>query len=99
MEAGRELDALVAEKVFGHLKPYQAYPNGTPCFSTSIAAAWEVVGKCELFKTYDFHQDRRNGKWQIGWGSDSAYFSAKFEGDTAPHVICLAALGIDPLMP
>ncbi len=58
MEPGRELDALVAEKVFGKTVSWGGDPGGTiipwlgdlegiqgecPAYSTDIASAWEVV--------------------------------------------------------
>jgi hypothetical protein len=55
--AGRELDALIAEKVMGWRRcpiqdgPYIHFDTGTgggivaPAYSTSIAAAWEVWNK------------------------------------------------------
>lgn len=60
MEAGRELDALVDEKIFGFSSldlPTDRPPTATEClnrgmmlalipnYSTDIAAAWEVVEK------------------------------------------------------
>ena len=59
MPAGRELDALVAEKVMGFIKlPFPGLPKYqkptkdgvvplyyVPNFSTDISAAWEVVEK------------------------------------------------------
>ena len=58
MEAGRELDALIAEKVMGHRmfepppmsEPWEVMPDdyrGRPLlpYSTDIGAAWEVVEK------------------------------------------------------
>jgi hypothetical protein len=60
MKPGRELDALVAEKVMGWTKEElllnsspsfrAAYQNGAPFYSTSIEDAWQVV---EKFKTKD----------------------------------------------
>lgn len=44
MQAGRELDALVAEKVFGEPLHYYGY-DGLPRYSADIAAAWFVVEK------------------------------------------------------
>lgn len=61
--------------------------------STDIACAWLVVEKLDIFKKYELHQSK-SGKWQIGWGSDSAYFRAAFEAETVAHVICLAALSL-----
>ena len=56
MEPGRELDALIAEKVMGWRKTRGGYTNDLtkqwsvpekqlPLYSTSIKAAWEVVEK------------------------------------------------------
>ena len=54
MKAGRELDALVAEKVMGFPvkigditgEPYHAqFGYSMPNYSTDIAAAWEVLEK------------------------------------------------------
>lgn len=62
MKPGRELDALVAEKVMGLPKPYETRPGGdwvynvqdsfVPVrtlkrYSTDISAAWEVVEKMD----------------------------------------------------
>ena len=61
MEPGRELDALVAEKVMGYRifnpppidDPWEVLPDnsrGRPvlAYSTDIAAAWEVLEKMRL---------------------------------------------------
>lgn len=53
LPAGRELDALIAEKVMGlrieHREPYWTHSDPhqlpIPTYSTSIADAWEVVEK------------------------------------------------------
>lgn len=111
MDAGRELDALVAEKVMGlEVKPYEKLKGsdipeyfgtlwvpsadqnrGTPYqqwlplphYSTSIAAAWEVV---EKLKDDDFHLEEHGTHWKAGFGP-------RWRGaETAPHAICLAAL-------
>jgi len=109
LKVGREMDALVAEKVMGWERGdwLKKWPDGskqeyfdvwiipelaplhnTPLFSTSIAAAWQVVEKLvrspdtlrliisELGVTAVF----THNKQAIG------------EGDTAPEAICLAAL-------
>ena len=66
MPAGREMDALVAEKVMGwrmmrgHWVPPEAAPEtnilacptSTYRYSTDIAAAWEVVEKVNLLEPY-----------------------------------------------
>ena len=100
MEAGRELDTLVAEKVMGLNVDRSMMHNGPsyfdpPAYSTDIAAAWLVVEK--LRETHDVelrgYQPYEPNNWQVV--VDSEFYT---EG-TAPHAICLAALkavGADP---
>lgn len=104
MKPGRELDALVAEKVIGkkHNQPGtmggdldELYGMAAPHYSTDIAAAWEVVEKMR----------------ELGWGSSimsylpepelEAHCRAEFRSKRgeyralskeAPAAICLAAL-------
>lgn len=105
---GRELDALIAEKVMGYKRGPKAptgryyWSDGGASFpfspSTDIAAAWEV------FQTIA-------KRWEDPWagfvfdGKEliwSCHFSRQILGgivgeagahaDTAPHAICLAAL-------
>ena len=69
MAPGRELDLLVAEKIFKHpLAPHPftgeifiKYGEGyalsqIPEYSTDIAEAWQVVEKIKEFKVYDWMQ-------------------------------------------
>jgi hypothetical protein len=89
MKPGRELDALVAEKVmginpllFGSLVDYKM-PNGSivtlpyecKSYSTDIAAAWEVVEKLTQFK-FKLDQD--------GFSSWNAFFLEEQEQDDGP---------------
>lgn len=89
MNAGRELDALIAEKVMGD--PLQLkMALGPRHYSTDIAAAWEVVEKLRTAK-YELLICTFSGKWSVdvlhtGKSIDVA------NADTAPHAICLAAL-------
>lgn len=105
MEAGRELDALVAEKVMG-LTPvewsgwegdlslvYGDQETGgiVPRYSTDIGAAWEVVEKLK--------QDRTVHLWSVpsGYMVQMTGVNAKMlevigQADTAPLAICRAAL-------
>ena len=102
MKAGRELDALIAEKVMGlagvrdgkswlYGDNWTYHKKGVLClvphYSTQIADAWLVVEK--FFK--------------FSLGSDGLIYLCKFAdapnknwslgtGDTAPLAICLAAL-------
>ncbi len=79
MKAGRELDALIAEKVMGwkrgdiYWHPYQfANPvdlTDTPKYSTSIADAWLVVEKMDQwsFDVSRHHQESEKGKRRGIW--------------------------------
>lgn len=99
MQASRELDALVAEKVMG-LEPWPGkagcfkapivlhYQTPKPClppeYSTDIAAAWQVVEKMQ--ETCEVSIEQKGTGWKV-------YFDAEWRGaETVPHAICLAAL-------
>jgi hypothetical protein len=107
VKEGRELDALVAEKVMGEtvFPDYGEFnARGVKPYSTDIAAAWQVVEKLGLFS--------RGFKWReietLGallqhnprtdrWAVIVRYYDgdadvAADNCDTAPHAICLAAL-------
>lgn len=104
IEPGRELDALVAEKVMGFRVDQYKYVVDTgkitttlPCYSENISAAWEVVEKI----TYP--DGRLTAAFQLSrWSLYTAIFCFEktgggqfnFEGvaPTAPRAICLAAL-------
>ncbi len=115
MKPGRELDALVAEKVFakpGLLcicenprfsgDPWTGDPltiyhcvkcrksADFPCYSTNIAAAWEVV---ERFEDSGFLLTKVPNTEELN-PFYTAIFAQKFccFGETAAHAICLAAL-------
>ncbi len=105
--AGRELDALVAEKVMGwhHTGSDDRYPVDdkgrsqlyVPDYSTDIGAAWAVV---ERMRELDWRMLLEN------WVSSSDAYAAFFHpqdryrygnhigvtDDTAPLAICRAAL-------
>ena len=105
MPAGRELDALVAEKVVKrdiHVYECPASPfsrkNGRCCcvphYSTYIAAAWEVVEKLRAdgyrFRGVEEHDE--DPGWRCLVGKPSFYPSYEAHADTAPLAICPAAL-------
>ena len=109
LPAGRELDALVAEKVFGvpHGDCFDTYGGkrcvkhdeygGPQCYSTDIAAAWEVVEKLIAL-----------GYWfDVAWNGESAQVDLDCKvptrmgwdrvvdgltASTVPLAICRAAL-------
>lgn len=118
LQAGRELDALVAEKIMqlpglergdpnkycgiiGHAHPqtegeYYYRRDGflsdsIPCYSTDIAAAWQVVEKTKLLDGF-YALWENDGMWCIaedmGYGDWSNYARA----ETASMTICKAAL-------
>jgi hypothetical protein len=61
---GRELDALIAEKVFKNLEPMDVVPLHIPHYSTDIAAAWLVVEKLrELNFSSDVSSYPTSRKW------------------------------------
>ena len=100
LEAGRKLDALVAEKVMGWISGNSATVTTTgdvkwfetPAYSTSISAAWEVVEKFEDSEV--FRNDDDNGP--IEWHCRLGYWKTGILGHgiapTAPLAICRAAL-------
>ncbi len=89
MKAGRELDALVAEKVMGQYfrnEWYKLYNDTIPCYSTDISAAWKVVEKIK--KEFVGISDPLNCNiWEC-----SFTFKTSALGETAPLAICRAAL-------
>lgn len=84
-EAGRELDALIANKVMGQF----AYPNRIPRFSTNIAAAWLIVARL-IAKGWGFDL-RNHGTWTAVLDYRDERHATE-DGDTAPLAICRAVL-------
>ena len=107
MKPGRELDALIAEKVMG-LDPPMAQPSGRrikgfwsewdglPHYSTSIEAAWEVVEKIKDLREHEtFHIEWTGCNWEAGYMQYESYEPPSHDvvvGETPAHAICLAAL-------
>jgi hypothetical protein len=103
LQAGRELDALVAEKVMGYTlgtppSPESAinlagpeYPVTVPHYSTDIAAAWQVV---EKFKDRDwrFILDKYDDGWGIEIELSGGKYGSGAVAETAPLAICRVAL-------
>ena len=96
MEAGKELDALIMEKVMGDepLKGRVAYLN--PSYSIDINAAWEVVEKMkekgltvEVFFGWESNKYQKDDWVAIFEDSNGEYLGV---AKTAPNAICLAAL-------
>lgn len=108
MKPGRELDREVAEKVMGlreklaEAKTQREYDSVRlhiefcPEYSTDIASAWEVLNAFTQGKVNraichaDVRFDADHCRWHawLAWGKQRHSDIA----ETAPHVICLAAL-------
>lgn len=102
MPAGRDMDALVHQDVFGLRvewhddEPY--IPNRDellfgvqpiPEYSLVIAAAWEVVEKVFRPRGYYIAPEHARKGWGVYEGDDWREVAI---GDTAPLAICRAAL-------
>jgi hypothetical protein len=97
MEPGRELDALVAEKVMGlkSIAPNSAmdgeYPVWIPAYSIDIAAAWQVVER--MGRTWDMYLSRHySGRWTCTFDRHGNYLETTVKAGSAPEAICKAAL-------
>jgi Phage ABA sandwich domain len=97
---GRDLDVRIAVEFFGmkHIDIEEAFFEGPDTlfaqaivhnFSTEIACAWPLINM--LKEKHDhFKLEYVNGFWYVQLGIDGPIVEAV----TAPHAICLAALGI-----
>lgn len=107
MTPGRELDALVAEKVMGldvnrtgpetmwFARPMGGNWDDLKDYSTDIAAAWEVVEAVKARKIDQgwFDLGFANGSWGATFRTGAYYEPIEHvRAPTAPHAICLAAL-------
>lgn len=107
MQAGRDLDALVAEKVMKNplgrpsFEVAQKWFTDLPHYSTDIAAAWEVVeelkGQCRLIlrtSRLSISQSSVVSAAFVDCGplEEAQYMCREAVLETAPHAICLAAL-------
>lgn len=91
MPAGREMDLLIDDKVFGmvNLSTGKLLESDLlPNYSTDLSAAWEVM---EKFSVFNFEFCRENGK-----GSACAIVNENLDNaviaDAVPLAICRAAL-------
>ena len=100
MEAGRELDALIAEKVMGFRKHHahgylRNAPGEEPHYSTNIADAWEVVER--LVSTPGPNGDHHSVQVDYSGGAvvvidENEDWQVSAIAGTVPLAICLAAL-------
>ena len=98
MEAGRYLDARIAEEVMGYeripsRKPYGFGNAWLPHYSTRIQDAWLVVEKFDK-KTFMMGRHRLSGnlRWVVDIFTGNKTGPYRGIADTAPLAICLAAL-------
>ena len=107
MEAGRELDALVAEKVMGYVLRYTSSSKyGIAMWSKDLqteekfsfqpSTTWEGMGlvvekMLHLNPRVIVDRGLKGDKWYCSLGDGKAIF-AYASANTAPHAICLAAL-------
>jgi hypothetical protein len=82
--AGRELDVLVGEYVFG----WKSISPDVPKFSTDVSAAWEVVNKFSPLHLFILERDPNDLEWNCSFNAKHGIGFA----DTAPLAICRAAL-------
>lgn len=103
LPSGRELDALVAEKVMGWTNildrmgvppNHGPWSHRVPSYSTDLGAAWTVVEKLIATGHIIELSNRRSGTWKIGTWQFQTFgkLSVGADADTAPLAICRAAL-------
>lgn len=94
MNPGRELDALIAEKVMGLASGRHLLGPDKP-YSTSIEAAWEVTEKMLERNTGTMRVQAVSNSFGVTfehWGDDENVVKGFHRSSTLPHAICLAAI-------
>lgn len=107
LEAGDELDAMIAERVMGWACPtgynYWMTLHGGGTFdlhalkanwhpSISIATAWEVVTKLAAERMVKLYNEGAGGQWYWEFFIWTKGSHVKARAETAPLAICRAAL-------
>ena len=105
LPVGRELDALVALRVYGLEeitvvgKHYFIDPLDTPLplYSTDISAAWEVVEKVQERYNFFLAYNHKTKDFQVfidvpNEDEDATIIHYEYDAPTAPEAICKAAL-------
>lgn len=95
LQAGRELDALVAEKVMGWVPGAGFESAHYWAFSTDIREAWQVIDRMAADNMSVSVHNRAYGPWAcwVGQRLGSSDEQIAFErGETAALAICRAAL-------
>jgi uncharacterized protein YerC len=97
MEAGRELDKLIAEKILGWSaeKVGEIYEDWySP--SKNIGDAWQVINKLKEKGFYTDIEMESDFSYVVcvkdGYCDETISISVVSDAKTAPHAICLAAL-------
>ncbi|MBI5950202.1 MAG: hypothetical protein HY865_00980 [Chloroflexi bacterium] len=99
MPAGKEIDYLIDNKVFGMVNISTGNPFESdliPNYSTNMSDAWKVVEK-SLGDLFDFelgHDETQDNVWScVWWKRGEKEFSPIYaSAQTAPLAICRAAL-------
>ncbi len=106
IEAGRELDALVAEKVMGRErfpgdpKMLTCRNDGLSCtnpvepepYSTDIAAAWQVMERLRDLCHFTVMRQIVPSGWTVDAVFNDSIFVTSVFNESAPLAICLVAL-------
>ena len=103
LQAGRELDALVAEKVMGwrRIESTNLFLIGpkhieggfpAPHYSTDISAAWQIVEKFKMTITPNNCYPHVKAKWCADVELKGSHELWLAGAETAPLAICRAAL-------
>lgn len=89
MKTGRELDLLIAVKVFGLFNNGYQIPlnTGYPKYSTDIVAAFKIVEKMKEEGSFTIRTYANRVSY---WNPHKGRFAAK--GESIAHAISLAAL-------
>jgi hypothetical protein len=110
---GREMDALVAEKVMGWalyprrtsgLAPGSRRAQGLPPYSTDVAAAWDMLTErfgSVFIEVHNGWTDDGNGNRRGGWNVTITDNHGTFTGwgETMPAAACAAALAARGVTP
>ncbi len=105
LKPGRELDALIGEKLFGvryefvhddYMIPDPEDPiayDVCPHYSTDITAAWQVLEKLmSMTKQQDIHLEHLEGEWGVSTCHELGEWKDWVRAETAALAICRAAL-------
>lgn len=101
MQAGRELDKLVADRVMGLETNLDGHEWSIPRYSTEMVEAWKVVEhlKGKLPESTFFNLYGSQDDWSFEIDTNDGRFlqngptiDVVGQGSSAPHAICVVAL-------